>query len=304
MNDSAIAIEDFDAAMADADNHLRDRGVAIPARPLQAIPVIAELLKISAEIPINGGPIDGEISAATLYSHVNRWYQEHYGERLKTRLGPGAIAVHIRGEAWKATLPLVYGSVEFTIDRRLSAKPTESSLRVNNCGAMPRHNVLDSIQLLPTGLAASLRDDELRGVFEEFIFAFQVLGDLVSHCRNDVLLRSAFTDLDVAVDKLCGDSPDYGLSRWSSLQFTEKALKSALQRAGMAYSKTHMLNHLAKVGADAGVFALAPQWLSDIQCSAGIRYGEQPTSLEEAMTAHRSSIRAVSALSSSRVIES
>ena len=288
-----ISKEEFALLMADVDRRLREKGIAIPARPFHAVPLVAEALGVTEEIPIDRRDTDGEITAESLFSHIHRWYEDHYGDRLKTPVGPGAIALKIRGEAWKANLPLVYGSVELVADRNLATKALLSGLLVAGPGRRPTHNVLASIEGFPRQLAALFTDRELREIFDDYVFALGVLQEMQSQRQHDALIAAAFTDLDVAVDKLTSDSPDYGLSRWSSLQFTEKVIKAKLRAAGVEFPNNHNLGNLAKVSADHKLFRLDKQLLAEIQCSASVRYGEEPTSLNEALSAHRSSIRAV-----------
>lgn len=286
--------------MIETDERLREQGVAISARPFHAVPLIAARMKIAEEIPIDASASGGQITPANLYAHIHRWYDQRYGDRLKTEVGPGNIALEIRGEAWKARLPLVYGAVEIVADRQLSTEPNPAGIRAGRGDTTPTLNVLDTIESLPQALATSLTDEELGGLFHDFLFDFDVLQELHSRTSNDALLQAAFTDLDVAVEKLVGNKPDYGQSRWSSLQFTEKALKSALQRANVQFSRTHALSKLAILGRDHGVFSVDDDLLANIQCTAGIRYGGHPATLDQALTAHRASIRVVAPLTKQR----
>lgn len=291
-----ISKEEFAVLMAGVDRRIRKKGVAIPARPFHAVPLVAEELGVTEEIPIDRRDTDGEITAQSLFSHIHRWCEDHYGDRLKTRVGPGAIAQKIRGEAWKANLPLVYGSVELVADRNLATNALSSGLQVAGPGRRPTHNVLASIEGLPRQLAALLTDRELREIFVDYVFALGVLQEIQGKRKNDALIAAAFTDLDVAVEKLTSDSPGYGLSRWSSLQFTEKVIKAELRAASVEFPNNHNLGNLARIAADHKLFCLDKQLLAEIQCSASVRYGEEPTSLNEALSAHRSSIRAVAPL--------
>lgn len=291
---------DFDQLMIETDERLREQGVAVSARPFHAVPLIAARMKIAEEIPIDASASGGQITPANLYAHIHRWYDQRYGDRLKTEVGPGNIALEIRGEAWKARLPLVYGAVEIVADRQLSTEPNPAGIRAGRGDKIPTLNVLDTIESLPQALATSLTDEELGGLFHDFLFDFDVLQELHSRTSNDALLQAAFTDLDVAVEKLVGNKRDYGQSRWSSLQFTEKALKSALQRANVQFSRTHALSKLATLGRDHGVFSVDDDLLANIQCTAGIRYGGRPATLDQALTAHRASIRVVAPLTKQR----
>lgn len=298
-----VSKEEFAVLITDVDRRLREKAVAISARPFHAVPLIADALGVTEEIPADQRDTDGEITAESLSSHIHRWYEENYGDRLKLRVGPGAIALNIRGEAWKANLPLVYGSVELVADPNLVSDATSSGLQISRPGRRPTHNVLASIEGLPQQLATLLTNSELREIFDDYVLALGVLQELRGKHKSDTLIAAAFTDLDVAVEKLTNASPDYGLSRWSSLQFAEKVIKAELRAAGVKFPSNHNLGNLAKLLDDHKLFRLDRQRLSEIQCSASVRYGEERTSLREALIAHRSSIRVVAPMTGFRQTE-
>ena len=97
-----ITENDFDKIMEEIEKSLQSRQVPIHARPLIAIPEFTTRMKIISPIPItNQKPIPGFYEGANLAAHINKWYKERYGDRLKLSMGPGSAAILIKGEPWK-----------------------------------------------------------------------------------------------------------------------------------------------------------------------------------------------------------
>lgn len=280
----------FEEAVVDADRQMRLQEVPIHARPYHAIDIVSKILGLESEpIPINVWNHDeDDYSATAIFSQVHLWYEKRYGERLKVHPGPGSFAIRIRGDAWKVNLPLVYGRVNFLVDRDVGSYVGHPNPGFGN--EIPDYNVLLCIEDFPVPLANDLGDGELLEVLREVMFALDVLQGLSNIEDEQTLIDHARADLRVAVDNLVSSQQNYGLSKWSSLQFTEKLMKWKLSSNGVAYPNTHNLQKLSKLGSDKGLFELGGEPVSKVQCSAAIRYGEESTSLISAMDAHRSSI--------------
>ena len=106
---------------------------------------------------------------------------------------------------------------------------------------------------------------------------------LLDENEKSELLKIAQADIQTAVDHMVSTKAEYGLSKWASLQAAEKILKHCIQCDGKKFSKTHSLSKLAKqFKTDIGV----DEYIDDIQCQPGIRYGEEPSSLQDAIRAH------------------
>ena len=82
--------------------------------------------------------------------------------------------------------------------------------------------------------------------------------------------------------------PHYGLSKWSSLQASEKAFKAFLGNKGIVFPKTHNLYKLAELSAS--YVSVSPELIKKIQCQASVRYGKVEVSIYEAYSAHLASI--------------
>ena len=99
-------------------------------------------------------------------------------------------------------------------------------------------------------------------------------------------VTEALGDLDAAVSHLITNRPQSGLSKWSSLQAVEKMVKAYISQTGEEIKRTHSLNKLFKQAEKLGLLVPPEQYINDIQCSAGVRYGEMSVSIEDAVTAH------------------
>ncbi|MDG5748549.1 HEPN domain-containing protein [Qipengyuania sp. XHP0207] len=104
-------------------------------------------------------------------------------------------------------------------------------------------------------------------------------------------------DVKVAVSNLMDRGGRYGESKWASLQAGEKVLKAAISLSGATYGHTHDLDKLCRALTDTGIQFDAARQIAAIQCTPGIRYGDEACSREEALAAHHASLELVNILS-------
>ena len=100
------------------------------------------------------------------------------------------------------------------------------------------------------------------------------------------MVREVQSDIDAAVHHVMNKPPHFGQSKWHSLQATEKILKVFLESRTVSYPRHHQLRGLAELAEKANLPVLDHRWLDEIQCSAGIRYGEELATLNEAFAAY------------------
>ena len=116
-----ITRKKFLKAMEEVDLILQQKDVKIYARSFHAVGELAKLLDIKEDIPIVDRKDAPQIfTPEFIATHIHNWYEKRYGERLKTHMGPGSIAILIKGTPWEVRLPLIYGSVRFVCDTNLS----------------------------------------------------------------------------------------------------------------------------------------------------------------------------------------
>jgi len=285
---------EFNQLMEEVDKDFQEESVEIHARPLHAVGKVVERLWIADPVPLTLGiPNKEDFRPEVLYSQIHNWYERRYGKRLQIHMGPGSIAILIRGEAWEIELPPIFGSVKLVCDpciERYRDLP-----RMVRSGEIPVYNVLLAIKNLSEDLARSLSVREQEYIFKHFRHGLNALQTLLRFVQGP-FIREALIDLESAVNNLVDKHPHYGVSKWSSLQFTEKIIKSKLQQHQIIFPTTHRLSRLAGLYNEKSLGEIDLGLLNKIQCSAGVRYGEEEVSWTEAIEAHHSSIKVLRAL--------
>lgn len=286
---------EFIELMESVDKELADAGYSIPQRPIQALRIVSSRFRIP--LPITT-PIPGMSHEANQYwpisSRIYKWYDERYGDRLKIDFAPGRMVFRIGNDLWGFRFPKIYGSAN------LIASRTERSDRLRTDGKPVIFNVVDSIDSLPDGLRLSLTDQQLHAIFNSFILGFAAFDGL-EQFRDEQLVKTALADISAAVDHLLGTHPNYGLSKWSSLQAAEKLLKFSISQVGGAYPKVHKLDELISEAAKHRLSFQLQNEIALIHCTPSIRYGQESCSRDEALEAHHATFRVAKAVSTELV---
>jgi hypothetical protein len=96
-------------------------------------------------------------------------------------------------------------------------------------------------------------------------------------------------DLRASVSDVVSQTPDYGNSRWHSLQAAEKVLKTYLRLKAIEYPRGNKGHDLALLvglaSAHGGLKNVVSKHIRDANCSHNVRY-EAPSTFEEACNAH------------------
>jgi hypothetical protein len=146
------------------------------------------------------------------WQRIEAWYRRRYGERLNIDFSLGTSVVIVSGDAYRVRLPLRYGRV--------------------------RVNPLEWIGDATAALLRSLPSSELDALANRCIWLFEAFRDIAK------LRPESTVDLRTAAEHILRQPPEYGLSKWASLQSTEKALKSFIRSSGGNPPNTHVLEHL------------------------------------------------------------
>ena len=277
-----LSKQEFQELMERIDKELTDEKVPIHARPIKAM----AKLSIELDAPVRfvdpeSFTIAPEWPSDSISVKMNNWFEERYGDRLRIRFGPGRIALRIRASIWLFHIPGVYGRARVYCSRETI--PASK-------GPPTSFNVLDTISRLATGLRTALTDSELRDIFDAFLIGYRALYamDPVSSLE---LVKAALSDHESCVDQLVSSSPHFGQAKWLSLQTTEKMLKGYLYVSGQDFPKTHNLIHLSELTESFGLNKLQSDLLSQIQCSADVRYQNAGISDEEAIISHYNALK-------------
>jgi len=131
----------------------------------------------------------------------------------------------------------------------------------------------------------SLKTEELKNIFNSFLLGNDTRNEMET-LFDITLVQQAKGDLDASVAHIFSNPPQYGLSKWASLQSTEKLLKAFIEEKTGSYKFTHILKDLTKDAEKVGL-RKNPTALTDlIQCPPDVRYGNSVVSLNEAIQAH------------------
>jgi hypothetical protein len=198
--------------------------------------------------------------------------KDRYGKRLNIPM-PGQTMVVIRGDPYKVRLPYALGNINLLCDPSSlgEARPAFGK------SASPSVNVLDLVEGLTANLSQSLVQTELEGILSDTAPAVRYAMILVM-MKNGEMRQQANSDIISSVDEAGRIPPDFGGSRWHSLQAVEKFLKSLLKLHGISYptgAQGHNLTLLAGLGHN--LVPIEQPLLDDVTCSAGVRYNEVPS---------------------------
>jgi len=216
----------------------------------------------------------------SLSAHVVLWFDRRYGDRLKMNLSFGKTVVLINHDFYKVTLPFVWGHPQYIFDPTLKDYPNLQD---------PRCNVARLVEGLTPDLARKI--DKL-GQFHILnkVSKGIYLGQLMKNYIEVFFIKEAKGDLIQSVDSLFQHKPLCGLSKWGSMQFAEKVIKSFLKNKKESFPKTHNLSELINLLVKYNIKNLDFIDINHIQCSPDVRYNSELVKFSEAVQAHWDSI--------------
>ncbi len=278
--------------LEEIDTFLRKEKTPIHGRPIRAASEFSKKYKIS--LPISKpqpGTYHESYEFWPITEFITNWFDKRYGDRLGVDMGPGKCVFLLRGDPWFFHYPLFIGNHRFGISRE------HSSDELAPIDGVAVYNIFESIKNLPIGLRNSTTNDELQYLLDTFSLGISALTAL-EEVSNNELIKTAIADFEAAVSHIMSSRSDYGLSKWSSLQSTEKILKYIIQSKNNKYLKTHDLSILYKNLKGLGIDTDLEHEISIIQCSPAIRYGEEDVNLEDAISAYHAALHVIYKLKS------
>lgn len=291
---------DFDAMMTSLDRHLASLHLEPFQRDLNAALVVSSTLGLSGT-PILGGAGDrgAPFSPRDLLARVHDWFVETYGNRMKMDMSPGTTLLLLHGNLWKYRMPRLWGSMQVFVDRNLD---NEGRTLATKKSEPASYNALRSLDGMTQAYANKLTDTELATIHRSFIASFQAMLCL-DGLRGHALFDQAKADYRHSVDALFSGH-ELGKARWETAQCAEKVLKGLLARDGHDYptkgGRGHDLVHLGNLVKEKLGITLAAQLLTTIKCAAAVRYGETPSSRDEALAAHDALVRVLLLLAAAK----
>jgi len=211
------------------------------------------------------------------------WFTRQYGDRLKGDLDFGRTAAEIRHDFYSLRVPRLYGSAMVHCDPMLQGHDFGPALAVNSGGV--KTNLFDYLEGVTPDFIQSLTDKECADLLD--VYRRGIVGySRISDCQGAPYSKEALDDLHQSARQLTDHNPNYGLSRWASLQAVEKLLKSFIEQQGKTFKKNHDLTELAGVAVSAGLPPPDPGLLARVQCKADVRYSAASVGKPEALEAH------------------
>jgi hypothetical protein len=221
-----------------------------------------------------------------LYRFVSSWYEKKYGSRVKADQTIGVLAILIRGELYKMTIPLLRGHAQIVVDPNVETRKRVQKSTAPDPDVVYVLNCIETLTLDQARKLSPLELKELMLYFSWGLGAFQSIN-LFS---GSPVTREAVEDLRSAVDHLFGKPQACGKSKWASLQAAEKFVRGYLTGRGGAADKELGLRELVANASALGLRPLNPDNLEVLQCDPGVRSGKPAVTVEEAVEAHHASI--------------
>jgi SEC-C motif len=266
--------EDFRRVMESIDQEMRDEETPVRARSLEAVGKFT--LGYSTWL----------MHMDPLTHKIHEWFNRRYGDRLK--IDPTwKMAVVIRGDLYRLRLPLIFGAANVICSPNQYGITSKAAASTEN--RLPTINILDLIDDFTEEYAKSLTKDELAALFNQFQLGYAAMNE-IGYISDTELVREAVGDIEASVTHLFANQPQFGLSKWASLQATEKLIKAFISHSGEKYKTTHNLEELAVKAESLGLNVIPRELLDKIQCSPGVRYGDPTVSMAEAIAAHHISL--------------
>lgn len=274
--------------MIEIDSELSESDLLFHQRPMHAFMKLTEMIDPHGTFAFSKSKSlsDDDFSNDAISDQVNRWYENQYGDRIKIHMGPGSYVLNIKNEPWRVELPLCFGKINLTIDSNLTN--VNRNVIIPTGEKIPSVNILCHVENMTQKIADSLSIQEREEILKDYMFGLNA----VQHLRDMKKLpymEQAMNDYDMAINNLFYKYPDYNNAKWSALQFTEKTIKSKLKLNNVPVKKNHNLAELAK-DLEPLKIQISPILIQNIQCTAGVRYGESKVTKNEAVSSIKSSI--------------
>lgn len=288
--------------MQGIDAELAKRGLAVFQRPLH-IPMLlwdafgwgGNALPDRSLANLPG--YDREVILAKAY----KWYDETFGsENLKAaNCTIGSFAIPLGTMNWRVRLPVIFGTVQFFVDRNLANAGTKIGER-----GPTKYNALKHVEKMTEGVASRLTGADLIRYMEEFAMAVQAF-QWHRELPSSELFEMARDDAASATDELIACR--YGQARWAAQQAIEKTMKGILNLASTPFPTSgrdgHNLVALGSILEKHHGISIPEVFLKNCLCSPAIRYGEEVSTEHQALLANQAIVQSFHAIRTSPGME-
>lgn len=231
------------------------------------------------EVPWDGG---------YFLQRIDQWYRSAYRTRYYYS-GHMFAACALRGTIWVLDVPEIHGDVLLVADADLSRGRDHS----------PVWNVLNSIAGAGPEITLGLTDYEHWYLLELAQLASTALMSF-STVHSSPLRDEGRGDYILSVQALASGT-SYNSARWLNAQCAEKLIKSVLNRLNVRYQGLNFRHSIPKycelLAQSDPSFVLPLMYAEQIDCSAGVRYGEEgETRSIDALVSHHALLHLLVAL--------
>lgn len=272
--------------MLDLDKFLAAKNLEPGQRPMHAMLHVARLYNYEGPLLAPTSSSGAAFEGPEALEAMNNWYEETYGDRLKMEMGPGFIAIELRGTLWRMRLPRIFGRVKIFMDTNLT---NEGKRLAKLSDTEPASvNLIRSIDGITGAFAASLTRHEQIQLMEHFVPGLAALTRL-EKLEGDELFDRARADYASSIEALMASS--WHNARWDTAQCAEKVLKGILRLRGREFptdgKRGHDIVVLGGLVRDETGAKLIDEALRLVHCQTKLRYGEETADQQGAMRAHR-----------------
>jgi hypothetical protein len=280
MDPLNLSEAEFEAAMTAIDEDLRKRSNQVVGREVLGFFEYSQRYKVAI---VNKHPV-----AIRIFD----WFSRLYGDRLRMDWDFGRTVVLVKGDICRMRIIRFFGVLP------LVCSPPLMEIKLTQEISPGRHVEISNLALnewvegLTHAMAERLSREESDAILEAYARAFPALASLEDALgkreggADAPYIAEARHDLIGSVESLLTSPPNYGQSKWSSLQAVEKVLKSCIRKKGTIPKKSHDLRSLSATAAAVGVPPLDPALIDKIVCAADVRYDSSLVSKDEAVAAH------------------
>jgi HEPN domain-containing protein len=266
--------EEFNRILEEIDGHLTSQGRKIPGRELLGWGLFCIRQGLS-DVPMSH-PISQKVMA---------WFKARYGDRLNLDLDFGHSVLLIRGDILRFRCPRFYGRAYVLCCAELMNRDF-SEVMVRRPSLM---NVLGLISGMTQTYFSSLTPAERDFLLESFSRS-EILLARISDVDTPNFVEEARADIRMSVEQMTLPNPQFGPSKYASLQAVEKFLKAYISQKGSKPEWSHVLSELAATAESLGLRTVDKPSLELVQCSASVRYQSSLVTKEEAVSAHQAAI--------------
>jgi hypothetical protein len=154
---------------------------------------------------------------------------------------------------------------------------------------VPLMSVLNLVNGITQAYFGSLTPSERDFLLEGFSRS-EILLARISDVNTPDFIAEARADIRMSVEQMMLPSPQFGPSKWASLQAVEKFLKAYISQKGSKAEWIHILSELADTAESLGLRTVDKRSLELVQCSPSVRYQSSLVTKEEAVSAHQAAI--------------